>query len=96
MKLTPKDVGKLIRHEAWDSGMYTKVQFIGKSYIVGIEQNGSECTYENDDSWEYYKKPKKEWFDFKRFGCNVDHVRDLVEALDKRYKHKAKKKVKKK
>ncbi len=40
------------------------------------------------DDWEFYEEKKKTAFDFSRFGCNADAVKELVDVLDKRYKRK--------
>ncbi len=39
--------------------------------------------YNND--WEFYKKNDQEVFDFARFGCNGQIVKELVAELDRRY-----------
>ena len=36
------------------------------------------------------KLAKEPYFNFARFGCNENHVRDLIKVLDERYVHKEK------
>jgi hypothetical protein len=94
MKITKKDIGKKFILLSAPKTKYVIITDICKDEpypVKGIEQyidgtitkNGWSLT--NSD-WKSYKKPKKEWFNFRLFGCNEEHVRNLVKALDKRYK----------
>jgi len=60
--------------------------------IYGLEA-GTEyaVTIPEDSHFELFKDDKEISFDFSKFGCNADAVRELVDVLDERYKAKKEK-----
>lgn len=89
MKLTKNEIGKRVQ-------FYNSTSEIGVLISVGLRTPGQftdivlrhddgsySDQHANGDGWHVIDETS--FFDFSRFGCNEKHVKDLVEALDKRY-----------
>ncbi len=97
MKITKKHIGKKVTYPSWESDIYpwaivkevTTIGFVGQYINNDGKPNVRFFEYNNfSQPFSFYKEKKKELFDFNRFGCNAEHVRDLISVLDKRYKRK--------
>ncbi len=102
MELTTKHIGKKVRKINcldYDYVVVTGIKSLsGDPYLYGIGVKDSRVVGEftperangrDINGWELVDGAS-DAFDFARFGCNRQHVEDLMTFLDKRYVHKEK------
>lgn len=99
MKLGLEHIGMRIRYEG-NAGYLRLTGFrqevgskehrlITDSHDGHAPTNGDGIGWFNDAMWQILPDGVED-FDFTRFGCNRQHVEDLVKVLDARYVHKEK------
>lgn len=95
MKLTQEHIGIKVQAAGWGNTWIIPLRIEGmevKHYIekhaggqLNEEKDGSIIITDGDNPWKLFDNPIQGIFDFSKFGCNEDHVRDLIKILDKRY-----------
>ena len=58
------EVGKRYTLRAWQSSHFIELKYVGKEYVVGIDETGIELVFDSDCHWQPYEEEKKEkWYE---------------------------------